>query len=346
MGEKLKWALIGCGPRSHDHVKACLATGLYEVPAIADIDAAKVKEFGDAYDCTRRYSDYRQMLAQERGLDVVHLVTLASLRKAPIEAAIAAGTKAIVIEKPMALDYAEARGLVETCQRANVLLVVNHQIRLMKEWVRLRERIADGTLGQVTAMRASVYGNLISQGTHLFDLAWSVLGEPEIKWVFAGCEDRVGEVPQHPGPRNSLVLCEFGNGTRATFAVGNDSPETPNARMVWMWFNMQVKGTKGSAECQLDRGYYRWDLEGNLVERLPSGWDDECQGAAQAELSTNVARALRDPNYKHPQRGEAALVSFALVEAACRSARNGGKTIHFPLDTSENALAHWSRQKA
>ena len=132
---------------------------------------------------------------------------------------------------------------------------------------------------------------------------------------------------------------------RGSFAIGNDSPPIPNSKACWFWCNIEVRGAEGKVEAILDEGYKRWDKDGNLAESQVSRWNDEFQGAGQAKLSADIASALRDPSFKHPQRGESALVSFGLVEAICRSSLAGGKRIEFPLQPGEDALAKWTRSE-
>jgi len=38
IAHKLRLGLIGCGHRGQEHVRAALATGLYEFTAVADLD--------------------------------------------------------------------------------------------------------------------------------------------------------------------------------------------------------------------------------------------------------------------------------------------------------------------
>ena len=99
---------------------------------------------------------------------------------------------------------------------------------------------------------------------------------------------------------------------------------------------------EGSARAVLDQGFRRWDADGNLAESFTARWDDANQGAGQERLSLDIARALEDPAFEHPQRGESALVSFGLVEAICRSSASRGK-IAWPIAAGEDALARWSR---
>lgn len=342
--KRFKMAVIGCGPRGKDHTKAAIRSEQFDAVGAADIDAKRLNELADEFGVKGRYTDYKQMLAKEQP-DAVHVCLQPFLRVQPVRDAIAAGVKAIVVEKPMAFDFTEASKLVGMCKDAGVLLVVNHQKRNMIEWVKLRETVTGGKIGKPEMLRCSCYGNVLSQGTHMLDMAWNILGEPGVKWVVAGAENTVSETPTHPGPRNALALIEYDNGVRGSFAIGNDSPPIPNSKACWFWCNIEVRGTEGKVEAILDEGYKRWDKEGKLAETQVSRWNDEFQGAGQARLSADIASALRDPSFKHPQRGESALVSFGLVEAICRSALGGGKRIEFPIKPGEDALAKWTRSE-
>jgi predicted dehydrogenase len=339
--KKMRLGLVGCGPRGKEHIRAALATGQFELRAIADLDAARLNEFAKLYPPQIHYTDFKAMLNSESGsIDVLHVCTQPTLRSPVIKAAIEAGVKAIVVEKPMALDFSEASALQSICAAAKVLLVVNHQKRNMVEWVALREAVSAGQLGQVTMLRSNCFGNLLDQGTHMLDMAWNVLGEPQPQWVLGACDSRGNEVATHPAPRNSLALVEFSGGIRGSFAIGEDTPVYPRSRSPWFHCNIEVFGTDGKAEAVLDQGFRRWDRNQQLVETLESRWDEKFQGAGQERISADVARALREPAFKHPQRGEAALVGFSLMEAICRSAL-AGKVIELPLTPGEDALARW-----
>ncbi|MCW8133729.1 MAG: Gfo/Idh/MocA family oxidoreductase, partial [Planctomycetota bacterium] len=314
MSNRFKFAVIGCGPRGRDHTKAAIRSEQFDAVAAADIDAKRLNELCDAHGVKGRYTDYKEMLRKEKP-DAVHVCLQPTLRVQPVKEAIAAGARAIVVEKPMAFDFTEASNLVKMCDDAGVLLVVNHQKRNMIEWVKLKDAVASGKLGKVEMLRCSCYGNVLSQGTHMLDQAWNMLGEPAPKWLVAGAEETVSEAPHHPGPQNVMALVAYENGVRASYTIGNDSPPIPNSKAVWFWCNIEIRGTEGKAEAILDQGYKRWDKDGNLAETQVSRWDDEFQGAGQAKLSADIASALRDPNFKHPQRGASALHSFSMVEA-------------------------------
>lgn len=148
----------------------------------------------------------------------------------------------------------------------------------------------------------------------------------------------------HPAPRNALALVEFDGGARGIFCMSEDCPVYPHATNPYVYYNLDVIGTEGRAEVVINMHYRRWDREGRLAEAFPVKWGGENQLNAQATLSSDVARALREPGFKHPQRGESALVSFGLIEAVCRAAQRG-TVVTWPIEPAENALAAWSRRK-
>jgi predicted dehydrogenase len=341
---QLRLAIIGCGDRGLAHASAAVATDLYEVVAVADLDAGRRTTLADAYGVRRRYGDYREMLAQLRGeIDVVHLCTQPSLRTPPVRDALAAGVRAIVIEKPMELSYSAAMALEAACAEAGALLVVNHQTRYMREWVALKRSIAAGQIGDPLMLRANC-SNLLNQGTHMLDMAWNVLGEPVLRWVLGGCDSRPTSQPDHPCPRTALALVDFGNSVRGCFIFADTDAQQflPPATQGYGGYNMEVRGSAGVAQAILGHGFRRWDRAGDLVESFSAHWDDANVGLAQQQLSRDVALALRDAAFKHPLRGESALVSFALVEAVTGSGLTNA-TISLPLATGQDVLARWSR---
>ncbi|MDA1330664.1 MAG: Gfo/Idh/MocA family oxidoreductase [Chloroflexi bacterium] len=338
----LKLGILGCGPRGAQHWVAAQRTGLFELTALADIDQAKLEKFATDHGAKTTYTDYRAMFAAKPTLDVLHICTQPNvLRLEAVRDAAKAGITAIVVEKPMALDYQEAAAMEKVCREAGALLVINHQKRGDPDWMALRQAVTSGSLGKITMVRANCYGNLIGQGTHLFDMAMHVMGDAKPLNVIAACDPTVGMAEFHPAPIQSVAEVEFDNGVRGTFSIGERSPQVPNESTVWFNFSMEVFGSDGSARVVLNQGFWRWDKAGNLADSFAQKWSGQGQG--QEQLSRDIATALSDPSFKHPQRGETALLSFAMVEACCRSSV-GGKVISFPLSADQNVLAQWSRR--
>jgi predicted dehydrogenase len=340
---KLQLGLVGCGGRGGHHLDAAVKSELFVPYAAADLDDKRRQECAAQFSFQHQYADYAQMLSAERGkIDVLHVCTQPTLRTPVAMAAIASGVKAIVMEKPREMTLSASRKLVEACQAAGVLLVVNHQTRFMTEWVALRKAVQEQTIGSALSLRSQC-SNLLNQGTHMIDMAWQILGERPIKWLLGGADKRATGSKTHRGPRNALALVEFDGGVRGTFCFGDgDAPQfLPPGEQRYGGYNLEVRGSEGVAQAVLDHGYRRWNKAGELVESFESRWDGPNVLQAQMQVSRDVARALEDKSFKHPLRGESALVSMSAVEAICRSAVHGGM-IHFPLIGDEDALDRWS----
>jgi len=338
----LKIGMVGCGPRGRQHTQAALRTGLFTIAGAAEPDVARLEKYAKDFGLKATYTDYRAMFASGTRFDVVHLCTQPNqIRLEFVRAAIAAKARAVVVEKPIALNYPEALGMEQACREAGVLLVVNHQKRGDPEWVALKQAVQTGLLGKVTALRGNCYGNLMGQGTHLIDAVMCVLNEAKPLNVLAACDQTVGVPDSHPAPIQTVADIEFEGNVRGTFSIGERSPQFPNASSVWFNYSLDVLGTEGSARAVLNQGFWRWDKTGNLAHSFEVKWSG--LGVGQEQLSRDIASALSDPTFKHPQRGELAIQSFAAMEACCRSAM-GRRVVHLPLSADENALAHWSQR--
>jgi 1,5-anhydro-D-fructose reductase (1,5-anhydro-D-mannitol-forming) len=99
----------------------------------------------------RAYSTLEHLLADPE-VDAVYISTRNELHAAQAIASARAG-KHVLCEKPLALSLADAREIQAECERAGVLLAVNHHLRVSAPLMRMHELIAAGTIGDVVALR-------------------------------------------------------------------------------------------------------------------------------------------------------------------------------------------------
>ena len=97
----MRYALIGCGRVSPNHIAAAKANGL-EIAAVCDIDPEKMGA-GIPPEAAR-YTDYREMLAREKP-ELVAVCTYSGAHAEIALDAIGAGCH-VIIEKPVALSMA------------------------------------------------------------------------------------------------------------------------------------------------------------------------------------------------------------------------------------------------
>lgn len=183
----LRVAIVGCGRMAGAHAGAYLRDGRAVLVAAVD-PLTEVREgFARRYGIPRTYADHRAMLAAERP-DVVSVCTWPPDHAAPTMDAATAGVRGILCEKPMAVILPEADRMLGATERAGAVFLVGHQRRLEPRYRLARELIATGALGEVVAVHGTAGGDLLTDGTHLFDLGRFLLGDPEPAWVFAGID--------------------------------------------------------------------------------------------------------------------------------------------------------------
>ena len=125
---------------------------------------------------TATYANWEEMLAQE-ALDIVSVATYAPVHAEITVACAQQGIRAIYCEKPIATRLPDAEQMLEACDEAGALLVLNHQRRFNLNHRRLRELIAADGLGELTS--ASLQwgsGRLGNVGTHMIDALLMLTG--------------------------------------------------------------------------------------------------------------------------------------------------------------------------
>lgn len=122
------------------------------------------------------YADWREMLERER-LDIVSVATYSPQHAEITIACAQAGVRAIYCEKPIATTVADGAAMVEACEAAGTLLVINHNRRFNPHYHSLAAFLAEGGLGELTSgsMRWGS-GRLGNVGTHIIDATLLVLG--------------------------------------------------------------------------------------------------------------------------------------------------------------------------
>ena len=127
----MKYALIGCGRISPNHIEAARNNKL-EFSAMCDIVpeamAEKSEKFG--LENIKKYTDYKEMLRVE-GPELVAIATESGKHAAIALDCIAAGCN-VIIEKPIALSIADADAIIRAGKEKGVLVCANHQNRFNK----------------------------------------------------------------------------------------------------------------------------------------------------------------------------------------------------------------------
>lgn len=152
-----------------NHAEAYQNTPGFSLIAAANRSTEKLKAFGERRGIQALYTDFRQLLREEKP-DVISVCTQSPEKAEITIAAAEAGVKAIIVEKAMATSMAEADAMLAACAEHNVLLVVNHPYRFSPLVRETKRVIAAGAIGELTSVTVHAGGGMLHVGTHIFDM--------------------------------------------------------------------------------------------------------------------------------------------------------------------------------
>lgn len=149
----MKYALIGCGRISTNHIAAALRNS-FDIVAVCDVIPEKMEELlerhGLADDASiARYADYRTMLAEHPELELISIATESGKHAAIALDCIDAGVN-VIIEKPMAMSMADADEIVRRSEERGVLVSACHQNRFNVAVQKTRAALEDGRFGRLS----------------------------------------------------------------------------------------------------------------------------------------------------------------------------------------------------
>lgn len=232
----MKYALIGCGMISPNHIKAALENDL-EIIALCDLVEENLKKALESIPEEKRaevklYENHMEMLEEQKPELVAIALGSGLKRKLSIDC-MRAGAN-VIVEKPIALSLDDADAMIETAKECGVKLIINHQLRFGKTVRALKKELQEGNFGkilhgtvQVRRNRNKAYfdagkwrgtwaqdgGTLMNQCIHYTDLLQWIMGS-DVEEVFA-YTDRMTH-PYIEAEDLGLAVLKFKNGAYAT----------------------------------------------------------------------------------------------------------------------------------
>jgi predicted dehydrogenase len=302
---KLRVGILGGGWPGQRHAEGFLASGAWQVVAVADADPLRREALADASRAAPVAS--AEALFGRSDLDAVVIALPTFLHHPVVLAALAAG-KHVLCEKPPALNAAEAQAMAEAAESHGRVLAYGMQRRAMSSAIAALALIKQGDLGEIYHARA-VYtrpwgapegaggwfrdpakaggGPLIDIGVHVLDLAWYLMGRPQPVGAFGVIHDRAAETS--PVESSAFGLLRFEGGRSIQLEAAWILPQADDALAV------ELFGAKAGA--LIEAGKLTVTRVGAAgVERLAPpitiGWPEAFVGPFQIQAS-RFAAAIR-----------------------------------------------------
>jgi predicted dehydrogenase/nucleoside-diphosphate-sugar epimerase len=148
--QDVRIGVIGCGAIAElFHLPALVANpATKNAIALADPNETRLNTIGKQFSAAVLVQDYRNLVGK---VDGVVIATPPASHHAIAKFFLEQGIH-VLSEKPLTESYAEARDLVEVAEKSGAALAVNQTRRFYPTWTKIRELIADGTLGDLESI--------------------------------------------------------------------------------------------------------------------------------------------------------------------------------------------------
>jgi len=308
-----------------------------ELVAVADVDEAKLDQFGEAWEIPpdRRYVGHEAMLEREN-LDAVSVCTPSYLHHDHVvdAARSAADPDVIWCEKPIASSVTDAEEMVAVCEETGTELLVNHSFRFTEKLRHLRDLVHEADLlGEVHSVSTQFRMELLRNSTHLLDTLVYLLDAraERVSGYITGENEAVDSLDADRSVDDAggggFVVMDDGSFVTVDCTIPREDSS----------MTLQFVGSEGKLYMNNDDGEWRyWRLDdGDHVEaELPGidgawSWDDDYERAFP-----NAARhvvELLEGSAENRSTGREATRSLEIIVGFYVSHYTGGQ-VSIPLD--------------
>ncbi|WP_114790622.1 Gfo/Idh/MocA family oxidoreductase [Niabella yanshanensis] len=148
MTQQIKWGIIGCG----DVTEVKSGPAFNKVPdsklvAVMRRNADKAADYARRHGVPKWYADADELI-NDPDVNAIYIATPPSTHAGYTLAALQAG-KPVYVEKPMALNAAEARQMFDYATEKNVKLCVAHYRRLQPMFLKIKSLIDTKVIGDI-----------------------------------------------------------------------------------------------------------------------------------------------------------------------------------------------------
>lgn len=329
----LKIAFTGTGYISKIHARAAQKLPGVELVAVANHRPESMAAFAAEFDIPRQYATIEELL-QAGNVDAVSINTPNYLHAPQTIAALQVGVH-VMVEKPMAMNAAEAQEMVATAEKSGALLMVAHCWRFDEEVLWLKEQVDHGRLGHIirskgygvhvnwgpagwfTQKKFAGGGALADMGIHAIDTVRFLLGDPQPASVYAqiGTYYKAFDVDD-----TGIIIVNWDNGTTSYLESGWWQPHADGPEA-----GTQLYGTRGFGSlfptCLSLPRPQKGEVE-SIEPNFPHPRQNHCpQSLYDAQLAYFIA-CINDGRSPSPG-GVEGLVNMKIVDAAYESGRTG-----------------------
>lgn len=346
----MKYALIGCGRISTNHIKAVLNNEL-ELAAVCDIVPEHMEELLAKHelqnnDKIQRYTDYKEMIGQIRP-ELVSIATESGIHAEIALFCIDHGIH-VIIEKPMAMNMKDADEIIRRSEEKGVKVAACHQNRFNIAIQKMRKALEDGRFG--TLSHGSIHVRWNRNESYYMQAPWRgtwaqdggclmnqcIHGIDLLRWTFGdGVEEVYGQTRQQfhdylEAEDIGMAVVKFKNGAIATIeGTTNVYPQNLEETLYVFGENGTVK-IGGKSTNNIDVWDFKDETEDDLKNKGLEEATSNVYGNGHTSLFADMVEAIR--NDRKPYVDAIAGRNALEMILAIYKSQKTGLPVQLPLD--------------
>lgn len=170
------WGMIGCGAVAEVKSGPAFQKARHSrLVAVMRRNGALAKDYAQRHGVARWYDDADALIGDPE-VDAIYIATPPDSHRDYTVRAARAG-KPVYVEKPMARNAAECREMIDACEKAGVPLFVAYYRRALPRFLKIRELIQAGAIGDVRFVAINFQQPLSPEDLDRDNLPWRVIPE-------------------------------------------------------------------------------------------------------------------------------------------------------------------------
>ena len=267
--QTIRWGIIGTGRIARAFAEGLKFTNNGKLHGIASRSLASAQSFAQEWDIPSAFGNYQE-LAESDAIDAVYIATPHSSHA---ENAILCmkNKKAVLCEKPFAVNSSEVEAMIKTSREMNVLLMEGMWSRFPPLMNQLRDWLNEGKLGDIRTLHADfgflpkerdpngrlfnlelAGGSLLDLGIYPVSLASMIMGKPADIQTLAnigstGVDEQAGWIFRYSNGALAMLLSSLECETRQEAFIAGSIGNVRIHKQCWKPQKMTFTETNGEA---------------------------------------------------------------------------------------------------
>ncbi len=193
--KKIRWGILGCGRIARKFAADLRLVDDAELIAVGARELSTAAAFASDFPSKHIHGSY-EALVSDHEVDVIYVATPHALHHQHVMLCLK-HKKAVLCEKAFAINYRQAKEMIEYAKAQNTFIMEAFWTRLLPHYLKMKDMIADGKIGSIKYINAEfgfkptppfpprLYdpslggGALLDIGVYPIFLALDLLGKPD-----------------------------------------------------------------------------------------------------------------------------------------------------------------------